>query len=195
MPHDSVFNMDMAKLAAQTCSAGEYWLVYWRHLQHFGPLALILSHQQSGQGASERLHNAEKRISTKTRAKLRPDVKQALTEVKMSMVRKRYERVNEQKTYKRTDRVTLLGLVCEKMAERVVKVRQEKEEREAAQSLARIQVGAVSEVQDDQDEGAEDEIWEATDIVEEEYETAEGETEDQVDVVAALLELAQWEAE
>ena len=55
------------------------------------------------------------------------------------------------------------------------------------QSLARIQVGAVSEVQDDQDEGAEDEIWEATDIVEEEYETAEGQTEDQVDVVAALF--------
>jgi hypothetical protein len=45
--------------------------------------------------------------------------------------------------------------------------------------------------QDDQDEGAEDEIWEATDIVEEEYD----ETEDQVDVVAALLVLTQRERE
>jgi len=41
---------------------------------------------------------------------------------------------------------TLLGLVCEKMAKRVVKVREEQQERKAAQSLARIQVNAVSEV-------------------------------------------------
>ena len=89
---------------------------------------------------------------------------------------------------------TLLGLVCEKMAKRVVKVREEQQERKAAQSLARIQVNAVSEVQSDvgTHQGAEDEIWETTDIVEEEYAAGEGETEDEVDVVASLLELAQW---
>ena len=64
-----------------------------------------------------------------------------------------------------------------------------------SQNARRIQVNAVSEVQSDvgTHQGAEDEIWETTDIVEEEYEAAEGETEDKVDVVAALLELAQWE--
>ena len=41
-------------------------------------------------------------------------------------------------------------------------------------------------------QGAEDEIWETTDIVEEDNAAGEGETEDEVDVVAALLELAQW---
>ena len=53
---------------------------------------------------------------------------------------KRCERVNEQKTYKRGDRVTVLGLVCEKMAKRVAHVRKESDERQAATCLARMQV-------------------------------------------------------
>lgn len=190
LPHDSIFYGDMAINGAKTCSAGEYWLVYWRHLEHFGPLALNLSHQQSGQGASERLHNAEKRIITKTRARLSPEVKDALTCVKMSAIRKRSERVNLAKTYKRTDRVTVLGLVCEKMAKRVADVRKEKEDRQAAHSLARMSdAGMVEEEGDAAEEGAEAEIWSVTDITEEELVEEEGEK----DVVDALLELAEWE--
>ena len=110
-PVDSIFNSDFAITAARSDSAAGYWAVYWKQLDYFGLIALQLANQQSGQGASERLHNAEKSISTKTRVKLRSDVKDALTEVKMSQMRKRCERVNEQKTYKRGDRVTVLGLV------------------------------------------------------------------------------------
>ena len=39
----------------------EYWMVYHTHLKHFGAVELILSHHQSGQGASERFHTVEKR--------------------------------------------------------------------------------------------------------------------------------------
>jgi len=193
LPAESIFYTDMAKEAAQSDSAGDYWKVYWQHLPNFGPLALNLSHQQSGQGASERLHNAEKRISTKTRNRLRPEVKEALTEVKMSALRKRSERVNEKKTYQRTDRVTVLGLVCEKMAQRVAYVRKEREDMQAAQSLARIHLQVAPEDDSGVDEGAEDEIWEVTDIPEEDLNEGEGEREQEVDAVAALLELAQWE--
>jgi len=56
-------------------------------------------------------------------------VKETLTEVKMSAMCKRAAEANEKKTYQSTDRVTVLGLVCEKMAERVVLPRQEEEDR------------------------------------------------------------------
>jgi hypothetical protein len=47
------------------------------------------SRHRTSQGASDRLHNAEKRISTKTHNRLGDQVKQELAEVKMSMIRKR----------------------------------------------------------------------------------------------------------
>jgi len=106
----------------------------------------------------------------------------------MAAIRKRSEYINQIKTYQRTDRVMILGLVCEKMAKRVGTVQMETEARQAAQSLARVsqavsQAGANEAVDD---EGAEDEIWAVTDITEEDEQGQE-------DVVAALLELAQWE--
>ena len=76
------------------------------------------------------------------------DVTDALTEVKMSQTRKRCACVNEQKTYKRGDRVTVLGLVCEQMAKRVLNVRKESEERQAAAYLSRMPV--LSEARDDE---------------------------------------------
>jgi len=112
----------------------------------------------------------------------------------MAAISKRSEYINQIKTYQRTDRVTILGLVCEKMAKRVATVQMETEARQAAQSLARMpqavsQAGANEAVDD---EGAEDEIWAVTDITEDDE--LEGEVgQDQEDVVAALLELAQWE--
>jgi hypothetical protein len=39
-----------------------------------------------------------------------------MTEVKMSMIRNRSQDDNQKKTYERTDSVTVLGMVCEKMA-------------------------------------------------------------------------------
>ena len=123
----------------------------------------------------ERLHNAEKRIITKTRARLSPEVKDTLTCVKMSAIRKRSERVNLAKTYKRTDRVTALGLVCEKMAKRVADVRKEKEDRQAAHSLARMSDAVMVEEEGvATEEGAEAEIWSVTDITEEELVEEEG---------------------
>jgi hypothetical protein len=56
-------------------------------------------------------------------------VKQALTEVKMSGIRKRVVEPDKKKTCRVVDRVTALGLVFEKMAERVACVRQEEEDR------------------------------------------------------------------
>ena len=81
-------------------SAGDYWMVYHTPLPHF---ALMLSHQQSGQAACERLQNVEKRISTKTRNLLGDKVNEAMTEVKMSEMRKRCELDNQKKMSKRSE--------------------------------------------------------------------------------------------
>ena len=56
-------------------------------------------------------------------------MKQELSEVKMSMIRKRSQDDNQKKTYERKDSVTVLGMVWEKMTERVTVVRQEEEDR------------------------------------------------------------------
>jgi hypothetical protein len=58
-------------------------MVYHEHFEYFGVVTLNLSHQQSGQGSSERLHNAEEHISTKTRNTLGDKVIAALTEVNL----------------------------------------------------------------------------------------------------------------
>ena len=83
--------------------------------------------------------------------------------------------------------MTVLGLVCEKMAKRVATVRMETEVRQAAQSLARMPQ-AVSEVEGNEavdDEGAEDEIWAVTHITEDDE--LEGEVgQDEEDVVSVL---------
>ncbi len=49
--------------------------------------------------------------------------------VKMSGMRKRSGLDNQKKTYECTHRVTVLGLVCEKMANPVALVRQEEQDR------------------------------------------------------------------
>ena len=67
IPQDSVFNGEITVGTASQNSTGDYWMSYHGLLPHFGPVTLMLSHQQRGQGTSERLHQAEKRISTKTR--------------------------------------------------------------------------------------------------------------------------------
>ena len=84
-------------------------------LPNFGPVTLVLAHQESGQETSERLHNLEKRIRTKTRHSLGDKVKGVMTEVKMSRKGKRSELEKEKKKYQCVDRVTVLGLVCDKM--------------------------------------------------------------------------------
>jgi hypothetical protein len=83
-------------------------------------------------------------------------VKEALTEVKMSVMHKRPEEDNEKKTYQSTDRVTVLGLVCEKMTERVVLARQEEEDRRVREEVSSITQDDTSDKEDlEDDEGFE----------------------------------------
>jgi hypothetical protein len=105
LPHDSVFNGEIAMGAERLSSAGDYWLAYHSFLTHFGSLTLMFSNQQSGQGTSERLHQSPKRISNKFRNRLGGKVKEDLTEVKMSGMRKRAVETDKKKTYRGTDRV------------------------------------------------------------------------------------------
>jgi hypothetical protein len=53
----------------------------------------------------------------------------------MSGMHKRAVETDKEKTYQRTDRVTVLGLVCEKMADRVALARQEGEDRRVRQEV------------------------------------------------------------
>jgi hypothetical protein len=192
LPHDSVFNGEIAMGAASLSSAGDYWLAYHSFLPHFGPVALMLSNQQSGQGTSERLHQSAKRISTKARNRLGGKVKEALTEVKMSSMRKRAAEADKKKTYRGADRVTVLGLVCEKMAERVVCDRQKEEDRRERQEVRNSpqqELGDGEGMVDDDCFPDDREVWEVTHVREEDVQTTEGEG---VDFLGELLELSGW---
>jgi hypothetical protein len=112
MSQDSVFNGQISVGTARHNSDGDYWMSYHGLLPHFGTVTLMFSHQESGQDTSERLHQVEKRISTKSRNKLGDKVKETLTEVKMSGMCKRGVVTDKKKTYQGSDRVTVLGLVC-----------------------------------------------------------------------------------
>jgi len=74
-----------------------------------------------------------------------------MTEVKMSMIRKRSQDDNQKKTYERKDSVTVLGMVWEKMTERVTVVRQEEEDRRI-----REEAGTVGNLHDDDSTGQEE---------------------------------------
>ena len=98
-------------------------------------------------------------------------------------------------SYQCTDKVTVLGLVCGKMTERVMMVRQEMEDSQVRQS-----VDILSTIVDEDDTGEEEgkgdegdtderEIWEVTHITEEDWETTEGED---VDLLVKLLEMVGW---
>ena len=65
-------------------------------------------------------------------------MKGTLTEVKMCGIRQRSELDKQKKTYQRTDRVTVLGLVCEKMSKRVVVARQQEEDRRTRQDTVTV---------------------------------------------------------
>ena len=79
---------------------------------------------------------------------------------------------------------TVLGLVCERMAERVMLARQEAEDRRARQDAANLasivehDAGEVEDKEDDEGAADEREIWEVTDVTEEDCETTEGEVVD-----------------
>ena len=156
-------------------------------------MALTLSSQQSVQGASERLHNTEKRIASKERSRLGASVKNAMAEIKMGAIRKR--KIDEDRKlgsiWRPPKQVTVLGLMCEKMAERALAAQEKAEEREAAHALASVTSAVVD--MEDEDENADEPIWQLTDGVDVSQE-GEDQMEEEGDVVAALLQLAQWES-
>jgi hypothetical protein len=121
-----------------------------------------------------------------------PNLKEGLTEVKMSGIRKRAAAPDKKKTYQGADRVTVLGLVCEKMTERVALVRQEEEDRRVRQEVSTIaQDESVDEEDMSDDDGFQDdrEIGEVTHVCDQDSGTTEGEG---VDFLAELLELVGW---
>ena len=69
----------------------------------------------------------------------------------MSMIPKRSELSNHNKTYQGTDRVTVLGLVCEKMAERVALPRQEDEDRQEKDVVVGLRRTVEEETRDTED--------------------------------------------
>ena len=90
------------------------------------------------------------------------------------------------------DRVTVLGLVCEKMTERVVCARQEEEDRRVRQEVhnsPQEELGDGEGMVDDDCFPDDREVWEVTHVREEDVETTEGEG---VDFLAELLELSGW---
>jgi len=152
-------------------------------------VAIMLSSQQAGQGTSERMHQVTNQVRTKTRNKQAGVVGAAYTEIKMGIPQQRATDVNAKKIIQRTDKVSVLGLVCEKMALRVSEMEKTEAERVAASTLVQIQaVPAQSfvdfEVEDDdvdiENEMLNTSIAHGVRVLEEE------------DAVSALLSLAGW---
>jgi len=61
------------------------------------------------------------------------------TEIAMGIIQQRATEVNAKKIMQRTDKVSVLGLVCEKMALLVSEMEKTEAERVAASTLAQIQ--------------------------------------------------------
>ena len=89
----------------------------------------------------------------------------------------------------------MLGMVCEKMADRVEVARQQEEDRRI-----REEAGTVGNLHDDDSTGQEEqedhegtvderEICQVTDVTEEDFETTEGES---VDLYDKLMEMVGW---
>ena len=64
-------------------------MVYHTWLPHLRRVTLMICYQVIGHGGSDRLHNTMKRISTKTHNLLGDELKEDLTEAKMSGILKR----------------------------------------------------------------------------------------------------------
>ena len=99
---------------------------------------------------------------------------------------------DKKKMYRCADRVTVLGLVCEKMAERVAFARQEEEDRRVRQEVcnnSQEESGDGEGMVDDDCFPDDREVWEVTHVREEDVETTEGEG---VDFLPELLELVGW---
>jgi hypothetical protein len=104
-------------------------------------------------------------------------------------MRKRAAEADKKKTYRVADRVTVLGLVCEKMTERVVCARQEEEDRRVRQEVCNSpqeELGDGEGMVDDDFFPDDREVWELTHVREEDVETTEGEG---VDFLTELLDL------
>ena len=85
----------------------------------------------------------------------------------MSGMCKRTVETDQKKTYQGVDRVTVLGLVCERMTERVELDRQEQEDRRVRQDVCIItQDESVDEEVMVADDGFQDDrgIWEVTHV-------------------------------
>ncbi len=78
-------------------------------------------------------------------------MKQEMTEVKMSMIQKRSQDHNQKKMYQCKDSVTVLVMVCEKIAERVEVVWNQEED-----SRIREGTSTVGNLDDDDSTGQED---------------------------------------
>ena len=92
-------------------------------------------------------------------------MKGVMTEVKMSRMSKISDLDQKKKTYPRGDRVSVLGLVCDKMVKRVSMTRQEDDHRWMRQEVdnpSRIVESGEEDTEDDEGAGVERDIWSFT---------------------------------
>jgi len=86
----------------------DYQSLYHNMLPNLGPVAIMLSSQQAGQGTSERMHQVTKKVRMKARNKQSATVSAAYTEIKMGILQQRATQANIIKIMQR--KVSVLGL-------------------------------------------------------------------------------------
>ena len=179
--------------AAQHLSAYEYWSTFHSYVPNWGPIALMLCAQRSGQGASERMHQVVKRHRHKGSNRQSSIVTAARSELHMHIAREKFMKQEALRAAKGTDAVKVLGLVCESMAERAIEAKNIQDASKAANALANLK---ESEDFDDHDDDGDDKEREEADN--DIHAAAVGEGEyggihegDEDDVISALLALAE----
>ena len=170
-----------------------YWSNFHAYLPHWGPIALMLCAQRSGQGASERMHQVVKRHRHKGSNRQSGLVTAARSELHMHIAREKFMKQEALREAKGTDTVKVLGLVCESMAERATQAKKAQDATLAANALVILQ---ESEDFDDHDDTGND--TECEEVDHEIHAAAVGEGEyggiydgDEDDVISALLALAE----
>ena len=175
---------------AQTLSAYDYWSNFQSNVPNWGPIALMLCAQRSGQGASERMHQVVKRVRQKESNRISAPVTAAMSELRMHLAREKFCTEEEAREAKGTDRVHVLGLVAESLADRSMEAKKVQVATQAANALVNMQQS--------EDFDAYDEDQDSQEVDNEIHAAAEGNGEyggihdgNQDAVIQALLDLSE----
>ena len=151
------------------------------------------SRQLTMGGRPERMHQVVKRVRRKHSNRQSALVTAAMSDLRMHIAREKYCKEEEAREAKGGDRVKVLGLVCESLADRAMEAKRVQEATQGANTLANMQESEDFDAYDEDQDSQCDTQEVDNDI----HASAEGNGEyggmhegDQDDIIQALLGLS-----